>query len=100
MFSGLMSRWITPSWCAYFSASAASRVMRIASSTGSCRSRRSRSRSVSPRYLDRAVLRRREDPDQIPWQALHRAIDTHSRFRHENPKCQEAPRSGLRRSVE
>ena len=44
-FSGLMSRWITPWSWAYWRAWAASRVIRSASSTESCRSRRSRSRS-------------------------------------------------------
>ena len=47
-FSGLMSRWMTPWPCAYWSACAASRAIRSASSTGSCRSRRSRSRRLSP----------------------------------------------------
>ena len=42
MFSGLMSRWITPRPWAYCSASATSRVMRSASSRGSCFSRSSR----------------------------------------------------------
>ena len=48
MFSGLMSRWITPWRWAYSRASAASRAIWTASSTGSCVSRASRWRSVSP----------------------------------------------------
>lgn len=48
MFSGLRSRWITPWPCACSSALATAAVMRMASSTGSCCSRSSRARSVSP----------------------------------------------------
>ena len=48
MFSGLMSRWMTPCACAYPSAAATSRAMPSASSTGSCFSRARRARSDSP----------------------------------------------------
>ena len=48
MFSGLMSRWTTPCSWAYSRASATSRAMVRASSTGSSCSRASRSRSDSP----------------------------------------------------
>ena len=48
MFSGLMSRRTTPCRCAYSSPAATSRAMRTASSSRSCRSRRSLSRRDSP----------------------------------------------------
>ena len=48
MFSGLMSRWMTPFSCAYCSASPTSAAMRSASATGSGPSRISRSRNDSP----------------------------------------------------
>ena len=48
MFSGLMSRWITPFECANASASAICLVRSIASSMPSCFSRSSLSRSDAP----------------------------------------------------
>ena len=48
MFSGLISRWTSPWAWAYSSAPATCVAIRIASSSGSCRSRSSRARRVSP----------------------------------------------------
>ena len=64
MFSGFTSRCTTSEECAYANATATSRAMRSASPIGSCRSRSSRARSVSPSTYDIAYHGARSNSPQ------------------------------------